>query len=341
MKIVQVPKTNSTPELFTQISQFLKKELKKTDEIIVAQGKGKAALIGDITEHLVLSGGKRVRPIITILGAKICGYKTGNRHCNLAAAVELIHTATLLHDDVVDESNLRRGKKTANAIWGNKASILVGDYLFSVAFQLMVKDGSLEVLDILSATSKIMADGEVLQLMNSSDIEITEAKYLEIVSSKTAILFAAAAQIGAVITEDSKKQKALKAFGDHLGIAFQIADDVLDYSADQKNLGKTIGDDFYEGKVTLPIIITYQKANPKEKSRLKAIFAENLISQEKDQKLFDETLTLMKKYNALKEASKKAKEFENKAKKNLSIFPNSKEKDLLIGILEYSVNRKK
>jgi octaprenyl-diphosphate synthase len=337
-----VPKNKVTKplDLFAEINQFVGKELKKTNEIIVAQGKGKADLIGDITQHLVLSGGKRVRPIITILGAKICGYKTGNRHCNLAAAVELIHTATLLHDDVVDGSDLRRGKKTANAVWGNKASILVGDYLLSVSFQLMVKDGSLEVLDILSGTSKIMADGEVMQLMNSNDITISEKKYLEIVSSKTAILFSAASTVGAVITNsDIKKKKALKDFGTNLGVAFQIMDDVLDYSANQKNLGKSIGDDFFEGKVTLPIILTYQKASTKDKERLKTIFADNLISDQKNEKLFAEIMDLMKKYDALENAKNKALEYENKAKKNLSIFPNNTERKLLIDILEYSVSR--
>ena len=329
------------PELFVQISKFLEKELKKTDAIIVAEGKGKASLIGNITDHLVLSGGKRVRPIITILGAKICGYKTGNRHCNLAAVVELIHTATLLHDDVVDDSSLRRGKKTANAVWGNKASILVGDYLLSVAFQLMVKDGSLDVLDILSSTSKGMADGEVMQLMNSNDISISEKKYLEIVRAKTAILFAAASQIGSIITNSGdKKKKALKDFGNNLGVSFQIMDDVLDYSAKQRTLGKSIGDDFYEGKVTLPMIITYENANKKDKARLKEIFSNNLISNEKDEKSFLEVLALMKKYNALESTKNKALEYKSKAKKNLSIFPNSIEKQLLIDILEYSVSRK-
>ena len=329
------------PELFVQISKFLGKELKKTDAIIVAEGKGKASLIGNITDHLVLSGGKRVRPIITLLGAKICGYNSGNRHCNLAAVVELIHTATLLHDDVVDGSNLRRGKKTANAIWDNKASILVGDYLLSVAFNLMVKDGSLEVLDILSNTSKVMADGEVMQLMNSNDITISEKKYLEIVSAKTAILFAASSQIGGVITNSTdEKKKALKDFGNNLGIAFQIMDDVLDYSAEQKTLGKEVGDDFYEGKVTLPMIITYQNANNKDKAILKKIFANNLISNDKNEESFAEVLELMKKYNALELSKDQALKYENKAKKNLSIFPNSPEKQLLIDILEYSVSSK-
>ena len=333
--------TKAKPELFVRISKFLEKELKKTDAIILAEGKGKASLIGNITDHLVLSGGKRVRPIIAILGAKICGYKSGNRHCNLAAVGELIHTATLLHDDVVDGSNLRRGKKTANAIWDNKASILVGDYLLSVAFNLMVKDGSLEVLDVLSNTSKVMADGEVMQLMNSNDITISEKKYLEIISAKTAILFAAASQIGSIITDSTnEKKKALKDFGNNLGIAFQIMDDVLDYSAEQKTLGKGVGDDFYEGKVTLPMIITYKNANNKDKAILKEIFANNLMSNDKNEESFSEVLALMKKYNALELSKDQALEYETKAKKNLSIFPNIPEKQLLIDILEYSVSRK-
>jgi octaprenyl-diphosphate synthase len=279
---------------------------------------------------------------MVILSSKLCGYNVGNRHCNLAAAVELIHTATLLHDDVVDDSNFRRGRKTANALWDNKSSILVGDYLLSVAFQLMVKDGSLAVLDILSKTSGIMADGEVMQLMNSSDINILEDKYLEIISYKTAILFSAATSIGAIITNSGEtKQKALADFGSNLGIAFQIMDDVLDYSSNQKTLGKDIGNDFFEGKITLPIILTYQKASNVEKARIKEVFANNLIAcDKKNQKSFDEIMSLINKYNALEGSYKKALYYKNLAEENLQIFPNSKEKSMLLEILEYSVLRK-
>lgn len=327
---------------FIEITKTISVDLNTTNEIIISSSVGKAELIATITNHLVSSGGKRVRPILTILSARLCGYNSGSRHCNLAAAVELIHTATLLHDDVVDDSDLRRGRKTANALWDNKASILVGDYLLSVAFQLMVKDGSLEVLDILSKTSGIMADGEVMQLMNSNDIEISEDKYLEIISYKTAILFSAATSMGAVITSSSReKQKALADFGNNLGIAFQIMDDVLDYCADQETLGKGIGNDFFEGKITLPIILTYKQADKSEKTRIKEIFANNLVAGgKKDQKSFAEITALINKYNTLQASIDKALQYQNFAKQNLQLFPNAPEKSMLLDILEYSVLRK-
>ena len=334
---------NSNNDIFIQINNAMAGELAQINQTIIASAVGKADLIAEITNHLVLSGGKRVRPILTVLSAKLCGYDSGIRHCNLAAAVELIHTATLLHDDVVDGSFLRRGKKTANAIWDNKASILVGDYLLSVAFQLMVKDGSLEVLDILSKTSGIMADGEVMQLMNSNDITISEEKYLEIISYKTAILFSAATEVGAIITNsESSKQKALADFGNNLGIAFQIMDDVLDYNADEKVLGKKICNDFYEGKITLPIILTYKRASEAEKSRIKELFANNLISsgKENDEKSFTEIVSLIQKYNGLQESINKALFYQNIAINNLENFSRSQEKSMLLAILGYGVSRK-
>jgi len=336
-----VPNSNNQ-DPFSKINNSIASELQQVNQAIIESAVGKADLISDISNHLVMSGGKRVRPILTILAAKVCGYNSGNRHCNLAAAVELIHTATLLHDDVVDGSDLRRGRKTANAIWDNKASILVGDYLLSVAFQLMVKDGSLEVLDILSKTSGTMADGEVMQLMNSNDIEISEAKYLQIISYKTAILFAASTQVGAIITNSgSAKQKALADFGNNLGIAFQIMDDVLDYNANQEKLGKKIGNDFYEGKITLPIILTYKQATQPEKTRIKEMFANNLIAgnDERDSQLFAEIMALMNKYNAIETSIKMALEYKNLAYKNLEIFNQSAEKSMLLDILEHAVSR--
>ncbi|MDA0901839.1 MAG: polyprenyl synthetase family protein [Proteobacteria bacterium] len=335
--------SSSIKNPFTYIKEQLSADLKSVDDIIISNSSGKSELIGEITQHLVLSGGKRVRPILTILGAKACGYKGGNRHHNLAAAIELIHSATLLHDDVVDGSLLRRGKKTSNSLWGNKASILVGDYLLSIAFQLMVKDGSLETLDILSNTSGVMSNGEILQLTNSNDIGLTEDKYLEIIYSKTAILFSSALKVGAIVSgieENQKYQKHLGEFGNNLGMAFQIADDVLDYCSDTDSLGKEVGNDFFEGKVTLPIIITYQAANEAEKAKIKDIFSKNLIAEEKDESLFQEIMSLVAKYDAINKSMEKALQYAQEAKKNLDIVKNSEEKAMLIAILEYSINRK-
>jgi len=327
---------------FLKITNFISAELEQVNQIIIQSSVGKAELIAEITNHLITSGGKRIRPILTILSSRICGYNNGNQQCNLAAAVELIHTATLLHDDVVDGSSLRRGKKTANVIWDNKASILVGDYLFSVAFQLMVSGGSLEVLDILSKASGIMADGEVMQLMNSRDIKISQEKYLEIIACKTAILFSASTKIGAIITNSSdERRRALADFGNNLGIAFQIMDDVLDYNAAVNQFGKENGSDFYEGKITLPIILAYQKANEIDKARIKEIFANNLIVSENKQELFSAMVVLINKYNAINDSIIIASTYKNLAQNNLKIFTNSPEKSMLLDIVDYAISRQK
>ena len=226
-----------------------------------------------MTNYHLKSGGKRIRPLLTLGSAKLCGYKNGNRDINLAACVELIHNATLLHDDVIDNSDLRRGTKTPNAIWGNQSSILVGDYLLSRCFEMMVEDGSQEILKLLSFTSSQIAQGEVLQLEYKGEIDILEEIYFDIINSKTAALFAAATRVGACITNRSKKEKdALESYGRNLGIAFQIADDALDYYSTKTIFGKEIGKDFFEGKITLPIIFLYQKANLNEKIFLEKIF---------------------------------------------------------------------
>lgn len=331
-------KSNNDP--FIKIITSIAGELEQVNQTIVASAKGKADLIAEITNHLVLSGGKRVRPILTILAAKLCGYADGKRHCNLAAAVELIHTATLLHDDVVDGSNLRRGKKTANAIWDNKASILVGDYLFSIAFQLMVRTSNLAVLDLLAKASSTMADGEVMQLENSSDVALTQEKYLEIIFGKTAVLFSAACESGALINKRCDAEiSALRDFGKNLGIIFQIVDDVLDYSSQERVLGKEIGNDFFEGKVTLPIILTYKKASDTEQKFISEIFTKRLLTAEKNQNDFAEILALIEKHGGLADSKSLASNYRHLALSNLEIFPDSSFKSDLIEILDYSLAR--
>ena len=231
-------------------------------------------LIHKMTSYHLESGGKRIRPLLTLGSAKLCGYESGSRDINLAACVELIHNATLLHDDVIDNSDLRRGIKTSNTIWGNQSSILVGDYLLSRCFEMMVEDGSQEILKLLSSTSSRIAQGEILQLEYKGEIDILDETYFAIINSKTAALFAAAAKVGACITNKNKKEKdALESYGRNLGLAFQIADDALDYYATKTIFGKEIGKDFFEGKVTLPIIFLCQKANSEEKTFSKNIFS--------------------------------------------------------------------
>lgn len=306
-------------------------DLQKIDEIILEFSRGKSPLIEEISHHLIKSGGKRLRPILLILSAKLCAAQNYN---NLAAAVELIHAATLLHDDVVDSSEIRRGKKTANAIWDNKISILVGDYLFSVAFQLMVKSENLEVLDLLSKTSSIMADGEVLQLQHSSDINLKEEKYFEIIFCKTAALFSCACKSAALVSDATKEQiEALSEFGKNFGITFQIIDDIIDYSSSEKAIGKDLGNDFFEGKVTLPILITYSQADEADKKIIADIFTKNLNSSEKDFADFEKILSLMKKYKAIELTVAKAKHYSLLAQKNLESFENSSAKLDLTALL--------
>lgn len=328
-----------------EIITALKPDLSRVNDIILEFSVGKSPLIEQISHHLIESGGKRIRPILLILAARMCdekfAKKVADNSYSLAAAVELIHSATLLHDDVVDTSQIRRGKKTANAIWDNKPSILVGDYLFSIAFQLMVRAQDLRILDLLAKASSIMADGEVMQLENSSNINISQEKYLEIIFGKTAVLFSAATECGALVNKCEDAQiLALREFGKNLGIVFQIIDDVLDYKSQEKDLGKDIGNDFFEGKVTLPIILAYEKAAQDDKNKIKNLLEENLMNNERDQKKFIEICALINKYQGFEQSHLLAQHYQKMAINNLSIFANSIYKEYLLEILHYSFNRK-
>ena len=249
------------------LSRLLKNDLDRVNRLIVQRMHSPVGLIPQLAGHIVAGGGKRLRLMLTLGCARLCGYRGGDRHVALAAAVEFIHTATLLHDDVVDASDLRRGRDTANALWGNKPAILVGDLLFSRAFQLMVADGSLRILEILSDASAIIAEGEVMQLMTTRDTATTEAAYLAVIQAKTAELFAAASRIGAVLAgRPAQEEEALDGFGRNLGAAFQLVDDMLDFSAHQTELGKSVGDDFRDGKVTLPILVAFARGDEEERA---------------------------------------------------------------------------
>ena len=293
-------------------------------------------LIHKMTDYHVKSGGKRIRPLLTLASAKLCGYKNGKRDVNLAACIELIHNATLLHDDVIDNSDLRRGIKTTNSIWGNQSSVLVGDYLFSRCFEMMVDDGSQEILRLLSSTSSRIAQGEVLQLEHKGEVDLLEETYLNIINMKTAALFAAATKVGACLGGRSKKEKdALDSYGKNLGLAFQIADDTLDYFSTQKVFGKEIGKDFYEGKITLPLIIIFQRANSEERDFLKEIFKKKKRNEDD----FSETLALINKYKAIETSFKRAEYFVNVSYDSLGVFQNSEEKKILQNLTDFSLNR--
>lgn len=313
-------------------------DIKKVDKKILSLSEGRPSLIGTLVTHLINSGGKRLRPILLILSAKLCGNKTA-KHIDLAACVELLHTATLFHDDVVDGSKLRRGRKTANELYGNSASVLVGDFLLAASFGIMADLGNMEVIKILSSTSSIITQGEVKQLMNKTNIEVIEADYIDIITAKTAALFASTCRVGAVIAKKSSTIKNnLESFGLNLGIAFQIADDTLDYVAKNESLGKKNGDDFREGKVTLPIILTYQRANKEEKKYLEKLFEQE--EKARNEKELASVIKLMEKYNAIDDSIKTAKKYSEKAKKSISKMPENKFKEAMIDILEFSVDRK-
>lgn len=292
-------------------------------------------LINDIAQHIIAAGGKRLRPALTLACAMLCGYTGGARHIRLAAAVELIHTATLLHDDVVDESTLRRGDQTANAIWSNQASVLVGDFLLSRAFQLMVSDGSLEVLRILSDASATISQGEVMQLMAAHDPSIPESRYLQVISAKTATLFEAACQLGGVITENPKQQQALASFGHHLGMAFQLVDDALDYAADTHTLGKEVGDDFREGKITLPVLIAYHAGGREEK----AFWARVLEEQDQRDGDLEQAIAYMREHLAIPLTMERAADYCAQARQALEIFPSGPLKSALLETLDFCLRR--
>ena len=268
-----IPLKKEIRNSYIELKNLVQERLNQVDQQIKFRLSSEINLIHKMTSYHLNSGGKKIRPLLTLGSAKLCGYQNGNRDINLAACVELIHNATLLHDDVIDDSDLRRGEKTSNAIWGNQSSILVGDYLLSRCFEIMVDDGSQEILKLLSSTSSKIAQGEVSQLEYRGEIDILEETYFNIINLKTAALFAAATRVGACIADKNRKEKdALESYGRNIGLAFQITDDALDYYSTKIIFGKEIGKDFFEGKVTLPIILLYQKANYDEKKNLKKIF---------------------------------------------------------------------
>jgi len=327
--------SHSTPPTLERLTALVSEDMLRVNEVILNSISQDVKLIADIGQHIIAAGGKRLRPAITIASAKLCGYD-GSKHIKLAASVELIHTATLLHDDVVDESNLRRGDKTANAIWDNQASVLVGDFLISRAFQLMVSEKSLEVLRILSDASATISQGEVKQLMTSGEPNTSFEAYLDVITGKTAALFSAAAEIGAVLGETSdEKRQHMRDFGDYLGIAFQLVDDALDYAASQEALGKTVGDDFREGKVTQPVILAFQEGTPEEQ----AFWNRTIHDHEQTESDLAHAMELIAKYDTIARTIDTARDYCNKAEKCLSEFDDGEAKDALIETLNFCVNR--
>jgi octaprenyl-diphosphate synthase len=328
-------KETKRPASLDRLTELIRPDLEQVNALILERMQSPVSLIPQLAGHIIAAGGKRLRPMLTLASARMCGYR-GQRHVTLAAAVEFIHTATLLHDDVVDASDLRRGLATANAVWGNKPSVLVGDFLFSRAFQLMVEDGSLEVLDILSRASAVIAEGEVLQLVTSNDLTTTEEDYLRVIESKTAALFAAASRIGGVLGERGDgEERALEAFGRNLGIAFQLVDDVLDYSAREIELGKSIGDDFREGKITLPIVLAVRAADERERQ----FWRRTLEQLEQDESDLEHAIDLMHRHGTLAQTNARASLYAAEARRALALFRPGPEQAALDELIDFCLER--
>ncbi len=333
--VVRLDRSPPPAPILDRLSALTASDLERVNHAIIDRMQSPVLLIPQLAGHIIAAGGKRLRPMLTLAAAGLCGFD-GARHIGLAACVEFIHTATLLHDDVVDESDLRRGAATANAVWGNKSSVLVGDFLFSRAFELMVEDGSLEVLAILSRASSVIAEGEVLQLMTANDTETTEDDYLDVIRSKTAKLFAAASEIGAVVAErPAAEQDALRAFGHNLGMAFQLVDDVLDYSARQATLGKTVGDDFREGKITLPVVLAFRAADDPGRTFWRRTL-EDLHQKRGD---FKRAVGLLEQTGALAATIERAARYGAEARAALDIFADVPMRAALLESVEFAVRR--
>lgn len=308
-------------------------DMNAVNQLIIKRLQSEVVLINQMGHYIINSGGKRLRPMLAVLSARACGYQ-GEAHINLAAIVEFIHTATLLHDDVVDSSELRRGNETANTIWGNEAAVLVGDFLYSRSFEMMVELGDMRIMEILAHATNTIAEGEVLQLLNCNDADTTEERYLDVIHSKTAKLFEAATQLGAIISQQPKAiEDALSAYGMHLGTAFQLIDDVLDYSASAEDMGKNVGDDLAEGKPTLPLIHAMRHGNEEQAAIIRHAIENGGLEQ------IDAIMLAINNTGAIAYTAKLAEQEAQQAIAAIADLPKSDHKDALIALAHFSVNR--
>jgi octaprenyl-diphosphate synthase len=310
-------------------------DMARVNELILSKAGSDVEMIPEIANHLISSGGKRLRPMVTLAAAQMFGY-SGDGHVKLATSVEFMHTATLLHDDVVDESDLRRGRKTARMIWGNQASVLVGDFLLGQAFRMMVDVGSLEALDILSTAASIIAEGEVMQLAAAKNLETTEDEHFAVIKAKTAALFSAAAEVGPVIAEALKTDRAaLRSYGMNLGLAFQLIDDALDYGGSSKDLGKNVGDDFREGKVTLPVILAYRRGSTAERE----FWTKAIEDNETDEAALEKAIGLMGRHGAIADTIGRARHFGEIARDALAPLKATPQKAALLDVIDFCISR--
>ena len=333
IKLVKNKYKNEEP--VQKLLSLIENDFKKVNQIINEQVISHVDRIPEVSNHIIKLGGKRLRPILTLTTSKMCGYKE-DMHINLAAAVELMHTATLLHDDVVDDSDLRRGKSASHIVWDNKSSILVGDFLLGKAFQLMVETKSIDCLKNLSNASAKIAEGEVMQLIASDNIKTTEDRYMGIIEAKTAELFSTACVVSALITKSNDEEiNALTSFGKNLGIAFQLKDDALDYIGNKNSLGKNTGNDFLEGKVTLPVILAYRRGNNEERKFFEDVFNNRIRNKD----LLKKAIKIINHYDTIEDTLSKAYQHGRVAKDALAIFPNTEFKDALMKLVDFSIIR--
>jgi len=317
------------------LAELVADDLEAVNRLIVSRVGSDVTMIPEIANHLISSGGKRLRPIVTLAAAKMCGY-SGTGHVRLAAGVEFMHTATLLHDDVVDSSDLRRGKLAARMLWGNQASVLVGDFLLGQAFKIMVEVGSLEALSILSDAAAVIAEGEVRQLAAAKNMNTTEDEYLYVVSAKTASLFAASAEVGPVLADRPRSERAaFKSYGANLGVVFQLVDDVLDYGGNSHDLGKAVGDDFRDGKITLPLVLAYRRGSDEDRAFWHRVVERNDIAEGD----LERAIALLRKHRALDDTIARARHFGAVARDALAPFPRSPLKAALLEVVDFCIER--
>lgn len=323
---------SSVEPLFNLVSA----DLEQVNRLVLEKCGSQVEMIPEVARHLIDSGGKRLRPMLTLAAARMCGYKNGQNHVLLAASVEFMHTATLLHDDVVDESDMRRGKLAARMLWGNQASVLVGDFLLGQAFRMMVDAGSLAALDVLSHAATVIAEGEVLQLSTAKNLDTNEDEYLAVIRAKTAALFAAAAEVGPIIANAPRSTiSAFRSYGTNLGLAFQLIDDALDYGGSSAALGKNVGDDFREGKVTLPVVLAYRRGTDGEREFWRSAITDG----QNDDSRLHEAHALLKKYDALTDTVARARHYTEMARDALGPMKSGDHKDALVEVLDFCINR--
>ena len=333
--VVQLEEERSARASVKPLVDLTGEDMARVNTLILSKTGSDVAMIPEVAKHLIDSGGKRLRPMLTLAAARQGGYD-GAHHVTLAAAVEFMHTATLLHDDVVDESDMRRGKQAARMVWGNQASVLVGDFLLGQAFRMMVDAGSLDCLDVLSTASTVIAEGEVMQLSAAQSMETTEDDYMAVIRGKTAALFAAACEVGPILSQAPKGTRdAFRSYGMNLGLAFQLVDDALDYGGSQEQLGKNVGDDFFEGKITLPVLLAYRRGTAEER----AFWKDALEGDRADGAALDHALTLLARHDAVRDTVGRAAHYGTMARDALGPLPDDRWKRALLDVVDFCIER--